>query len=187
MAAKHDGAEPLVWPGPAHPARAPVPDRHTFLGIGAVIVALLVAQFLFLRLKTKSFTIPSFANSPTITRGDHVLMIKNSSVSRGELVVFRHTFEFGTVLVIMRVVAVGGDTVSQRGSSLYVDGSPARRPLLSGPDQVPTMLIPKGMFYALGDNRGDAADSRAYGPVPKSAVVGHLVMRFWPPGRIGSL
>jgi signal peptidase I len=39
----------------------------------------------------------------------------------------------------------------------------------------------------MGDNRGDSDDSRFWGPVPTSWVIGGAVATYWPPDRIGTL
>jgi signal peptidase I len=36
----------------------------------------------------------------------------------------------------------------------------------------------------LGDNRGDSCDSRNWGAVPRSSLIGPVVMRYWPPDRL---
>lgn len=40
--------------------------------------------------------------------------------------------------------------------------------------------IPEGYFWAMGDNRGNSADSRVFGAVDASAITGHAVFRYWP-------
>ena len=47
------------------------------------------------------------------------------------------------------------------------------------------ITIPKGEYYMMGDNRGESADSREWGPVPKKWIIGKAFMTYWPPGRIG--
>lgn len=47
--------------------------------------------------------------------------------------------------------------------------------------------IPKGYFWAMGDNRGNSADSRVFGAVSAENVTGHAVLRYWPLSRIGLL
>jgi signal peptidase I len=50
-----------------------------------------------------------------------------------------------------------------------------------------TIVIPKGDYYMMGDNRPDSLDSRFWGPVPKAWLIGQVFATYWPPDRIGSL
>lgn len=47
--------------------------------------------------------------------------------------------------------------------------------------------IPSGHWFMMGDNRGDSDDSRFWGPVPTSWIIGQAIVTYWPPDRIGSL
>ena len=47
--------------------------------------------------------------------------------------------------------------------------------------------IPAGEVYVMGDNRPDSCDSRYWGPIPESTIVGKVDMRIWPLSRIGFL
>jgi signal peptidase I len=47
--------------------------------------------------------------------------------------------------------------------------------------------VPRGMWFMMGDNRGDSDDSRFWGPVPASWIIGDAVATYWPPDRIGTL
>lgn len=47
--------------------------------------------------------------------------------------------------------------------------------------------IPAGHWFMMGDNRGDSDDSRFWGPVPTSWIIGQAIATYWPPDRIGSL
>jgi signal peptidase I len=50
-----------------------------------------------------------------------------------------------------------------------------------------TIVIPKGEYYMMGDNRGDSEDSRFWGPVPKSWLIGYAFFTYWPLSHIGFL
>ena len=52
------------------------------------------------------------------------------------------------------------------------------------PDEI---TIPKGSYFMMGDNRGESADSRVWGPIPKDWVIGQAFATYWPPKKIGTL
>jgi signal peptidase I len=47
--------------------------------------------------------------------------------------------------------------------------------------------IPPGHWFMMGDNRGGSDDSRFWGPVPRSWIIGQAFFTYWPLNRIGSL
>ncbi|MGH2833301.1 MAG: signal peptidase I [Solirubrobacteraceae bacterium] len=47
--------------------------------------------------------------------------------------------------------------------------------------------IPAGHWFMMGDNRGNSLDSRFWGPVPTSWIIGQAFLSYWPPDRIGTL
>jgi len=96
---------------------------------------------------------------------------------------------------IKRIVAVGGDTIVVKKGRVYLNGSgkPQKEPFIR-PDpscgicNLPkTIKIPPGHFFMMGDNRGESADSREWGPVPKKWIIGEAFFTYWPLDRIGTL
>jgi signal peptidase I len=82
---------------------------------------------------------------------------------------------------IKRIVAVGGDTLSIKEGHPVVNGvektdEPYIRPCGGGYEcNLPkTIKIPPGYFFTLGDNRGESDDSRYWGPVPESWILGRV-------------
>jgi signal peptidase I len=105
----------------------------------------------------------------------------------------RPTPKRSTSNFIKRVVAVGGDRIKVLKGRVYLNGrlqsEPFIRPsadceICNLPHEI---RIPKGYFFMMGDNRGESADSRYWGPVPKKWLIGQAFVTYWPPGRIGTL
>ncbi len=95
---------------------------------------------------------------------------------------------------IKRVVGLPGDRISIRGGDVYRDGKRERAPYIapcslgSGECNFPgTITVPAGDYYMMGDNRGESDDSRFWGPVPRSWLIGRAFFTYWPPDRVGTL
>jgi signal peptidase I len=105
----------------------------------------------------------------------------------------RSTAQESTQTFIKRVVAVGGDRLSIRNGQVILNGRPEKAPYAEpcggGPDCNfrQTIVIPPGHYFMMGDNRGDSDDSRYWGPVPQSWIIGQAFFTYWPPDRIGTL
>lgn len=94
---------------------------------------------------------------------------------------------------IKRVVAVEGDRLSVKAGRVYLDGEPQEEPFVRPDDDCDIcnlpreITIPEDHVFMMGDNRGESADSREWGPVPVDSLIGNAFMTYWPPGRIGTL
>jgi signal peptidase I len=94
---------------------------------------------------------------------------------------------------IKRVVAVGGDTIAIDNGHVVRDGRRAGEPFAascgggSACNFPRAITVPRGYVFLMGDNRGDSDDSRFWGPVPVSWVIGRALFTYWPPGRVGTL
>ena len=144
----------------------------------------------------------------TLFGDDRVLVNKMEyrfgSIRHGDVVVFdRVTTNNGVVEhddLIKRVIAMGGETIEIRKCTVYVDGAPVEEPYLDGassavPDLVarcrvvdmPKMTVPADNLFVMGDNRAESFDSRSFGVIPESLVVGRAFAVVWPLSRIGGL
>jgi signal peptidase I len=94
---------------------------------------------------------------------------------------------------IKRIVAGPGDRLSIRDGHPVVNGVEANEDFIRAcrggnlcnlPRQI---TIPPGHYFMMGDNRGQSDDSRFWGPVPRSWIIGEAFFTYWPPDRIGLL
>jgi signal peptidase I len=94
---------------------------------------------------------------------------------------------------IKRVVGVGGDVLRITDGHVYRNGVRENDSYIDPCGAVPEctfkrpIKVPRGMYYMMGDNRGDSDDSRFWGPVPEKWIIGVAFFTYWPPDRIGTL
>ena len=165
--------------------------------VGAVGLALIVKVFLL-----QAFYIPSLSMYPTLHEGDRVLVNKMSyklhDVHRGDIIVFeRPASESSSNIpdLIKRVIGLPGDKVSFENGSVYINGQRLDEPYLpdgttttgaNAPNKCPPSdpcVVPDGTVWVMGDNRGDSKDSRYFGPIPQSSIVGRAFITVWPFNR----
>ncbi|HKU58522.1 MAG TPA: signal peptidase I [Gaiellaceae bacterium] len=88
---------------------------------------------------------------------------------------------------IKRLIGLPGDTVSERDGYVFVNGwalsepyvDPQLRDQKSG-----TWHVPASRYFFLGDDRVNSCDSRIWGSVPRSNLIGPVVATYWPPNRL---
>jgi signal peptidase I len=93
-------------------------------------------------------------------------------------------------VLIKRVVGLPGDRVQASGGQVYIDGERLDEPYLPkgtftsafGP-----LYVPAGDVWVMGDNRGDSEDSRYFGPIATTTIVGRAVWKVWPPWALSFL
>ncbi|WP_329270355.1 signal peptidase I [Streptomyces sp. NBC_01451] len=141
----------------------------------------------------RPYTVPTDSMSPTIVAGDRVLAqrVDGDEIKRGDVVVFRQA-SWGDMPLVKRVVAVGGDTVSCcTDGKLVVNGkqiqeSYLRKGQLAELTGIPSITVPKGRLFLLGDERTGSLDSTAHlteafnGTVDRSGVEARVDAVVWP-------
>ena len=160
--------------------------------MAAVVLALLMRTFL-----VAAFFIPSESMEPELQIGDRLLVSKLSyrigDPSPGDVVVFRTPDQLRnpqTDELVKRVVAVGGQRVGADNGRLVIDGRPVNEDYLPADGYTSDfgpVLVPAGYVFVMGDNRFSSQDSRYFGPIPESEIIGRAFARFWPPTRLGGL
>lgn len=182
---------------------------------GAFALAMLIQAFLFQPFKIPSGSmIPTLENGDRIVVNK--LSYRLHSVNRGDVVVFTtpdctspqkpEWANCGVVGsyadLVKRVVAVPGDRLAIADDHVYVNGKKMNEPYVN-PGTVTLQqppfgcgftgtrahpyVIPHDMVFVMGDNRSDSLDSRCFGPIPESSLVGRAFVVIWPLDRLGWL
>ena len=117
----------------------------------------------------------------------HDVLPVRAAKALGEALLIRQpdTEEF-----IKRVIGLPGDVVEGHDGFVFVNGSVLLEPYLPkgtitsdfGP-----ITVQKGKLWVMGDNRGNSADSRVFGQILQSTIVGRAILRVWPPNRVAFL
>jgi len=94
---------------------------------------------------------------------------------------------------IKRLVGLPGDHLQIRGGHVIRNGVRERDGyIVPCPDDADcnfpaTIVVPPGDYYMMGDNRPNSEDSRFWGPVRRSWIIGTAFFTYWPPDRVGLL
>jgi signal peptidase I len=152
----------------------------------AAVALLLSARALI----AEPFRVSSGSMEPTLSDGDRVLVAKlrRTRPRRGDLVAFQEPGSNGVLL--KRVVALAGDRVAIEDGRLVVNDRPQREPY-ADPDEIDSVYfgpvdVPVRTVFVLGDNRSNSVDSRQFGAIRESALIGEVQARVWPPAGWGA-
>jgi signal peptidase I len=158
---------------------------------GALLIALIIKTFLL-----QAFYIPSLSMASTLRVNDRVVVNKLSyhlhDINRGDVVVFESSPREGsqTKDLIKRVIALPGESVEAHDGRIHINGTMLDEPYL-GPDvqtsPFEVVTIPSDHYWVMGDNRPNSLDSRSFGAIPESLVIGRAFVKVWPPTHLGLL
>jgi signal peptidase I len=154
--------------------------------IFAATAVALIARTLFVQV----YAIPSASMVPTLQPGDQIVVTpyrlpwRVSDPRRGEVVVFRRGGA-PAAFFVKRVIAVPGDHLEMRQGRVLIDGRTLAEPYRlddSANGELAPEIVPAGFYFVMGDHREDSIDSREWGFVPRSSVVGRARLIFWSAG-----
>lgn len=153
-------------------------------------VALLAVLILIFFLRAP--VVSGLSMEPRIANGEHVLIDTLSfhfrPIERGEIIAFRHDATT-PIVYLKRVIGLPGDRIEIVDGHVIRNGIVLDERYVRYPDHrsFAPLTVPASDLYVLGDNRADSDDSRAWGFVPESQVIGQALMVVWPPDRLGRL
>ncbi len=199
------GENPGPGPGPepeASPATANRSARWAW-ELGTVVVVAVVIAILLRTFVIATYSIPSGSMEPTLQIGDRIVVDKLSydfhGVDRGNIIVFSTPPNEDcagppVADLVKRVIGLPGETISLSGGNVYINGKLLDQSWLPASEQGKTYPGPSGAGYALhhpfrvpqgdvfvmGDNRMLSCDSRYWGPIKESTIVGKVDVRIWP-------
>jgi signal peptidase I len=188
---------------------SPLVDRRSSFGclveIVETLVLTLVIFFVIQTFIAQPYQVQQQSMERTLEPGQYVLVDKLTprwdAYKRGDIVVFNppETWTSDPTPFIKRVIGEPGDVVEVRDDGFaYVNGvqldepytyrnsAGINEPTEAAPDQA-RWVVPDGQLFVMGDHRQKSADSRYFGPISESNVIGRAFLRYWPLSTIGIL
>ncbi len=166
-----------------------------------VVIALAIGGALLIRTYVvQTFSVPSSSMFPTLQIGDRILVDRipglAHAIHRGDIIVFHKVPAdhdgAGPEDLVKRVIGLPGETISSTGDTVLINGKPLREPWLPNLDAVstqgacaeagydiPRTVIAPGHYFVMGDCRGISDDSRYWGTVPTSSIIGRVFVVIW--------
>ena len=165
-------------------------------------IILTVAFALFLRFFVAEFYVVEQGSMETTLMPGQVVMVDKIGTAlwpyrAGDIVVFNPPAGLKDVPAgipfVKRIIAFGGSTVTLlagdqiavNGKVLdepYVHSTHGTQPVVGG---ALSWVVPAGDVFVMGDHRDVSKDSRAFGPIPMTSILGRVYLRVWPnPGLV---
>lgn len=166
-----------------------------FIETAVVALALFVIVYLFVfqphQVKGNSMY-PNFHDAEYLLTNK--ITYKVGEPKRGDVIIFKapknEDYDY-----IKRIIGLPGETIKISKGQVYINNEllqeeayldesvKTRAGLFLSEDQ--NYSIPQGEYFAFGDNREHSSDSRDWGGIPTSNIIGKAWFRYWPPTKIG--
>ncbi|HOG46453.1 MAG TPA: signal peptidase I [Anaerolineae bacterium] len=153
----------------------------------ALLIVLVVNVFL-----AQATRVEGQSMEPNLQDNQRLIIEKVSyhlhSPQRGDIIVLQLPSHNSDPL-IKRVIGLPGETVEITNGQVLINGQVLNEPYLNQYTYqgMAPRAVPANEVFVLGDNRGSSNDSRAFGFVPFSDIIGRAWFRYWPPLEIGPL
>ena len=142
-----------------------------------IIVVLLIRTFVMTPVRVNG---PSMDN--TLENGQIMILNKLGKYKRGDIVVV----DLGTEKIIKRIVGLPGESIYCLNGEIYINDKKYKEDYTSAETlDFTKVFIQEDEYFVLGDNRTVSMDSRTFGPINKSQIMGTNKLRIWPLSKFG--
>ncbi|MCX6740122.1 MAG: signal peptidase I [Candidatus Parcubacteria bacterium] len=152
-----------------------------------VVLDIFIAIFsLAMIIPIRYFVVQPFYNVgeamlPTFVDHDYLLIkMYDKNFQRGDVVIFRYPKDLSQYF-IKRIVGLPGEKVSFADGRILINGQVLDESQYLGTNittpslEAPEYILAAGEYFVLGDNRSASLDSRRFGPISKSLIIG----KYW--------
>jgi signal peptidase I len=176
--------------------KLPRPRIGQFRAVKEAINTLLflIAVFTVLQLALPRSEVHGRSMEPTFVEGQRLIISRINYMlgdpQRGDIIVFNSPqARDDDPSLIKRVIGLPGELVEIRDGEVYINGQRLDEPYIKEPctrqcrDR--QWQLADDEYFVMGDNRNVSNDSRAFGPIKHSAIIGEALFRYWPLNAIG--
>lgn len=166
---------------------------HFILEIIILFAILLGIYYFVFSVFLSNETVSGPSMQPTFENGDRLIAVRHFALKRNDIVILKAPDE-KNALYIKRVIGLPGDMVTSKNDKMYINGKEIKQPYLNNhykrTDNKNGELytnnftlrkrVPKNCYFVMGDHRDVSKDSRYFGFVKRSAIIGQVKWRYWP-------
>lgn len=163
------------------------------LEIIIMMAALIGIYYLIFSFVLSNETVSGPSMQPTFESNDRVIAVRHFTLKRNDIVILKAPDE-KNALYIKRIIGLPGDMVTSKNDKLYINGKQVSEAYLNNSlkkaaNKNGTLYtnnftlkkrVPKNCYFVMGDHRNVSKDSRYFGFVKRSAIVGKVKLRYWP-------
>jgi signal peptidase I len=148
-------------------------------------LALTLVIFVVIHFTIQNYMVDGTSMQPSLNNNQYVLVNKLAYLfhapERGDVIVFHWPVDTNKDL-IKRVIGVPGDVIVMDRTTVRVNGVLLNEPYIMAPINPAgnKLVVPPNDYFVMGDNRLVSDDSRDWGFVPKSYIIGKAVFVYWP-------
>lgn len=176
----------------------PTPENKEGM-ISEIIRFSLIALIIVLPIRlfvAQPFIVSGASMETTFSTGQYLIVDQLSyhfkEPIRGDVIVFRYPKD-PSKFFIKRIIGIPGDTININGSEVnlsnteYPDGIRLNESYIHDmkPTATLTETLGKDEYFVMGDNRDASSDSRTWGVLPRSNIVGRTFLRLFPITKVG--
>ena len=157
--------------------------KHIIEIISASLLAVFIAGFIRIFF-FDTYIITNKSMRPTLDEGDEILLIKKNFIFNGvknfDIIVFR----MGENNLVKRVVGCEGDRIEIIDGELYLNNDLIKcEYYFFDEEDNATYIVGKNQYFVLGDNISVSEDSRSFGLINESDIIGQVILIFSPKDR----
>lgn len=141
------------------------------IGLGIAVIGVALINIFLISV----FRVSGVSMEPTLKDGSYVIVRKNVELQRGNLVL---AYDQMGGCIVKRVVGLGGDYIQITSNSVHVNGELFDcRKNHKNSEFIMEIYVPENAVFLLGDNRTESTDSRMFGSIDISQIIGVALIK----------